>query len=95
MEIKKSFGVRGADDMAVIWIQELIMNAVSKGPVGTVKIDTEKIEIFKFGIKLFTYRFAPNSLACNEGGIILFKGMFIPKVRDYSMVKLVDKSINC
>lgn len=94
MDIKKSYGVRGADELAVVWIQELIMNTMSKGPVGTVKIDTEKIDIFKFGIKLFTYRFAPNSLACNEQGIILFKGLFVPSVRDQSVVKLVERSLN-
>lgn len=88
ISFEKTYGVRGvANDLTLLSLAQLICDYRDQCPVGKVKIDTEKMTFYKFGLKMGICRFAPNGLVVNEQGIIRDMSMDVPVIRDKEVVR--------
>ena len=83
IKIEKSFGVKDADDVALMQLQEAIVSAKQQfGWIGKTVIDSEKITFYKFGLKLGLVRLYVANLVVDEYGRLKFTGMRPPILQD-------------
>jgi len=89
--IKKTAGVQSSDQRTCIWLQELIFGYKQQCPIGTVVIDAEKMNFYKFGILMGVCRHATNGIVYDRDGSLTYVGVENPVIRDMEIYNEVFK----